>query len=146
MAVKTFTRPTSLDRKLAAVPEYTTMPSQGNGSPKPNRSAEAANNVTKAYTKDEKSPLSHRNGHSKPGITFAAQERLPKLPIPELESSLKKYVGALMPLQSAKEHRDTENAVQEFLRSDGVRLQEKLKDYAKGKANYIEQFCRRITS
>jgi carnitine O-acetyltransferase len=146
MAVKLFTRPTSLNGKLATVPEYGSMSRQANSSVEPTRSTEAAKNVTDAYTKDEKSPLSHRIGHSKPGITFAAQDRLPKLPIPELDSSLKKYLSALRPLQSAKEHRDTEAAVQEFARSDGAKLQDKLKEYAKGRANYIEQFCEFTTS
>ena len=140
MAVKTFTRPTSLDGKLASVPEYGTMPSS-NGSAEPTRSAEAAKGVTESFSKDDKAPIAQRNGLSKPGITFAAQDRLPKLPIPELESSLKKYLSALNPLQSAKEHRDTEAAIKDFLRSDGVKLQDKLKEYAKGRANYIEQFC-----
>lgn len=141
MAVKTFTRPTSLDGKLATVPEYGSMP-QGNGSPEPTRSAEAAMGVTQSYSKDDKAPIRHRNGQSKPGITFAAQDRLPNLPIPELESSLTKYLNALTPLQSAKEHQDTEAAIKDFLRIDGPKLQEKLKDYAKGRANYIEQFCK----
>lgn len=106
----------------------------------PTRSAEAAKDVASSFSKDDKSPISHRNGNSKPGITFAAQDRLPKLPIPDLDSSLNKYLKALTPLQSAKEHRDSEAAVKDFLRSDGAKLQEKLKEYAKGRANYIEQF------
>jgi carnitine O-acetyltransferase len=142
MAVKTFTRPTSLDGKLATVPEQHTM-SQTNGSPiKPERSADAAKEVTQTFSKDEKSPIAQQNDKSKPGITFAAQDKLPKLPIPELESSMNKYLSALTPLQSAKEHRDSEAAVKEFLRSDGQKLQEKLKEYASGRANYIEQFCK----
>ena len=141
MAVKTFTRPTSLDGKLATVPENGSMPESNGASIAPTRSAEAAKDVTQSFSKDDKAPISHKNGNSKPGITFAAQDRLPKLPIPDLDSSLKKYVGALTPLQSAKEHRDTEAAVKEFLRSDGPKLQEKLKEYAKGRSNYIEQFC-----
>lgn len=104
------------------------------------RSADAAKEVTKQFSKDDQSPISHKNGASKPGITFAAQDRLPKLPIPGLDASLKKYLSALVPLQSAKEHRDSEAAVKEFLRSDGAKLQEKLLEYAKGRANYIEQF------
>jgi carnitine O-acetyltransferase len=142
MAVKTFTRPTSLDGKLATVPKHHTM-SQTNGSTiKPARSADAAKEVTQTFSKDEKSPIAQQNDKSKPGITFAAQDKLPTLPIPELESSMNKYLSALAPLQSAKEHRDSEAAVKEFLRSDGQKLQEKLKEYASGRANYIEQFCK----
>ncbi|KAI9742418.1 MAG: hypothetical protein M1818_003952 [Claussenomyces sp. TS43310] len=76
----------------------------------------------------------------KAGITFAAQDKLPKLPIPELGHSMERYLAALKPLQSAREHAETKQAVEEFLKGQGPELQEKLKRYATGKANYIEQF------
>ena len=76
------------------------------------------------------------------GITFAAQDKLPKLPIPELESSITKYLEALKPLQTPREHAETKQAVEEFLKGDGPDLQERLKKYANGKTSYIEQFCR----
>lgn len=76
------------------------------------------------------------------GITFAAQDKLPKLPIPELDNTLTKYIAALKPLQSPREHAETKQAVEEFLKSDGPELQERLKKYANGKTSYIEQFCR----
>jgi carnitine O-acetyltransferase len=76
------------------------------------------------------------------GVTFASQDKLPKLPIPDLESSCKKYLASLSPLQSAREHAETEAAVQEFLRAEGPELQEKLKKYATGRSSYIEQFCK----
>lgn len=75
------------------------------------------------------------------GITFAHQDKLPKLPIPDLESSCQKYLTALKPLQSPREHAETKHAVEEFLRHDGPELQEKLKKYAAGRTSYIEQFC-----
>jgi carnitine O-acetyltransferase len=78
----------------------------------------------------------------KAGITFAAQEKLAKLPIPELESTTTKYLAALKPLQTPREHAETKQAVEEFLKSDGPELQERLKKYANGKTSYIEQFCR----
>jgi carnitine O-acetyltransferase len=106
------------------------------------RSSEAAKETSQSYSSAEKEPLaSHKSTESKPGITFAAQDKLPRLPIPELEDTCKRYLEALLPLQSPAEHRETEVAVQEFLESDGPILQERLKQYAKGKANYIEQFC-----
>ncbi|KAI0602267.1 choline/Carnitine O-acyltransferase [Biscogniauxia sp. FL1348] len=74
------------------------------------------------------------------GITFAGQDSLPKLPIPDLESSCKKYLAALRPLQGPREHAETKLAVQEFLSTDGPELQEKLQKYAEGKTSYIEQF------
>lgn len=78
---------------------------------------------------------------SYPGVTFAQQDKLPKLPIPDLVSSCSKYLQALRPLQSAREHADTKHAVQEFLNHEGPDLQERLKKYAEGKTSYIEQFC-----
>ena len=75
------------------------------------------------------------------GITFSGQDKLPKLPIPELEATCKRYLEALKPLQTAREHAETQHAVNEFLKSDGPELQEKLKAYAQGKTSYIEQFC-----
>ncbi|RWQ93629.1 carnitine acetyl transferase [Paecilomyces variotii] len=76
----------------------------------------------------------------KKGITFANQDSLPKLPIPDLESTCKKYLSVLEPLQSPKEHEETKAAVQDFLKTDGPELQEKLKKYASSKTSYIEQF------
>lgn len=116
--------------------------SHPNGDPNEKRSEEAAKMASDAYSKEAKFPLSsHKNVESRPGITFAAQDRLPKLPIPELDSSLKKYLEALRPLQAPKEYRDTEYAIKEFQRTEGPKLQEKLIEYAHEKANYIEQFC-----
>lgn len=108
------------------------------------RSMKNAKEATEAFTKDKQEPLaSSKNEDSKPGITFAAQESLPKLPIPDLESTMKKYLSSLDPLQTAREHADSERAVAEFLRTTGPDLQEKLKAYSEGQTSYIEQFCRR---
>ncbi|EFE31503.1 uncharacterized protein ARB_01651 [Trichophyton benhamiae CBS 112371] len=74
------------------------------------------------------------------GITFANQNSLPKLPIPDLESTCSKYLEALAPLQSTKEHETTRVAVKEFMEAEGPGLQEKLKKYATSKSSYIEQF------
>lgn len=76
------------------------------------------------------------------GITFAAQDKLPKLPIPELASTCKKYIEALKPLQTPREQSDTQQAVDDFLSNEGPELQEKLMQYAQGKTSYIEQFCK----
>ncbi|KAF2145884.1 uncharacterized protein K452DRAFT_263292 [Aplosporella prunicola CBS 121167] len=145
MAVRTFTQPSSLAESLSNGNGTTTTTTTNAGTVKMNgehRSAEAAKStLTKDYSKAETNPLAaDTNPESKPGVTFAAQDKLPKLPIPDLESSCEKYLAALKPLQSAKEYRDSEAAVREFLKSDGPELQDKLKNYAAGKANYIEQF------
>ena len=109
----------------------------------PERSEANAKEATQNFSKDKLQPLmSHTNPASKPGVTFAAQDKLPKLPIPDLESTCSKYLAALDPLQTAREHAESERAVQEFLRSEGPDLQEKLKQYSQGKSSYIEQFCK----
>jgi carnitine O-acetyltransferase len=105
------------------------------------RSESGAKRVAENYSRDEQYPISSNKPKYKPGITFAAQDRLPKLPIPELESTMKKYLSALKPLQSPREHSDTKQAVDEFLKGEGPELQERLKKYAAGKTSYIEQFC-----
>lgn len=141
MAVRTFTKPSSLDQALDFPNTNGTM-SQSNGEQIGNRSAEAAKDSHQSYSNEAQNPLAtSKNGNSKPGITFAAQDKLPQLPIPELESTCKKYVDALRPLQSAKEQRETQISVKEFLQLEGPKLQARLKEYAEGKSNYIEQFC-----
>jgi carnitine O-acetyltransferase len=137
MAVRKFTQPSSLEDTLR---QASNMPNQEAPA---TRSEESARNSTQSYPSEAQAPLAnHTNPNSRPGITFAHQDNLPKLPIPELDSSCKKYIAALKPLQTPKEHSDTVHAVEDFLKSDGPVLQEKLKKYASGKANYIEQFCK----
>lgn len=75
------------------------------------------------------------------GITFSGQDKLPKLPIPDLEATCRRYIESLRPLQSPREQAETQYAIDEFLKGDGHDLQEKLKQYAQGKTSYIEQFC-----
>ena len=128
----------SIDEQLArARKDSIIMPSSNE------RSQTNAKDVTQSYSKEKLAPLAtHTNPNSQPGVTFAAQDKLPKLPIPDLESTCKKYLASLDPLQTAREHADSERAVQEFLRTDGPELQEKLKAYSAGKGSYIEQFCK----
>ena len=83
----------------------------------------------------------HQKRPEKAHITFANQEKLPKLPIPDLESTTEKYLSALKPLQSPREHQDTIRVVKGFLQKDGPELNERLKKYASDKTSYIEQFC-----
>ena len=77
---------------------------------------------------------------AKQGITYASQDKLAKLPIPDLASTIDKYIKALEPLQSYKEHEETRAAAKDFLENDGKELQERLKRYASDKTSYIEQF------
>ena len=106
------------------------------------RSEANAKYTTESFSQEKQNPLANSTpDDSKPGITFAAQEKLPKLPIPDLEATCKKYLASLDPLQTAREHAESERAVNDFLRGVGPILQEKLKTYATGKSSYIEQFC-----
>lgn len=135
-----FTQPTSIDDALSKPSPKTET--KGMGSEHIERALEAAKDVKDSYSKQEKEPLSILANEQKPkqGITFAAQDKLPKLPIPDLESSMKRYLEALAPLQSSAEHNETRAAVGEFLENDGKELQDKLKKYATDKTSYIEQF------
>ena len=78
--------------------------------------------------------------------TFAHQEKLPKLPIPPIRDTCERYLRALAPLQDEKEHAATKKAVQEFLdgtvggEGEGIKLDRMLRDYAKNKDSYIEEF------
>lgn len=137
MPSRRISTPVSLNEKLADMP-------QTNGKAEHNieRSEAAAVTETANFSRSAREPLaSSKTTQAKPGVTFAAQDKLPKLPIPELEQTLKKYLIALEPLQSGREHRATENAVDDFLHNEGPQLQERLKQYATGKSSYIEQFC-----
>lgn len=109
------------------------------------RSEENAKEAMQDFSKQEQNPVA-ANGQSKskPGITYAHQDKLPKLPIPDLDATCERYILSLEPLQTSREHTETENAVQEFLRTDGPGLQEKLKSYSQNQTSYIEQFCKDI--
>jgi carnitine O-acetyltransferase len=124
MAVRTFTMPTPLGDTL-----NTKLSSSGTDNPVPkgNQNDVGTNGSQQQQPK---------------GITFAGQDSLAKLPIPDLQSSCDKYLESLKPLQSPREHQDTTAAVREFLKADGPELNERLRRYATGKTSYIEQFCK----
>jgi len=130
--VRRFIAPRSLDESLLKMNEV------GEGL----RLLASAKNLNEKFSQKERNPLMDEKPKPSPGITFAAQEKLPKLPIPELEDTLKKYLTAVKPLQTTREHAETQQAVEEFLKSEGPELQERLKKYANGKTSYIEQFCK----
>lgn len=129
--------PRSLDETLAApvfpsaatprsIPEYPEIPK-----PTVSPSLKARQYIMSAF-----------EDKAKGGVTFAQQDKLPKLPIPDLEKTCERYLKALKPLQPPREHGETRHAVQEFLNGEGPELNEKLKRYAEGRTSYIEQFCK----
>jgi carnitine O-acetyltransferase len=102
-----------------------------------------SNSTPETKIKPSSVPTSVNGGTSEPpkkGLTFANQDSLPKLPIPDLEQTCKRYLESLAPLQTLREQEETKAAVQDFLKSEGPILQEKLKTYASSKTSYIEQF------
>jgi carnitine O-acetyltransferase len=125
MALRTFTKPSSVEKRLSSTNKATMT--QQNG--------QAGNGGNHDRTSSRRRNSPKRNG------TFSFQDQLPPLPIPDLEASCQKYLDALRPMQDTKEHHESRLAVREFLRYNGPELQDKLKKYATGKANYIEQFC-----
>jgi carnitine O-acetyltransferase len=130
-AIRYFTMPKSLNES---------MKSTQTASDAGPRSIDSATQSKNSYPEKAQEPLQVQKPEHKPGITFAAQDKLPKLPIPELQSSLKKYCDALLPLQTSREQEDTKAAAKEFVENEGKELQERLKKYATGKTSYIEQF------
>lgn len=134
-----FTKPKSIDETLQnSSPESPTCrPSMGS---KDSDQPSKGSTNSKDGTKQEEEQSSNKKDEKKSNITFAAQDKLPKLPVPELESSMKKYLEALIPLQERREHEETKAAVRDFLQHDGKDLQERLKKYASTKTSYIEQF------
>ena len=71
--------------------------------------------------------------------TFARQSELPKLPVPPLEDTCRRYLKALEGLQDPRDHEDTKRAVEDFLRGDGPRIQQRLQAWAEDKARYAHK-------
>ena len=72
--------------------------------------------------------------------TFDGQSSLPKLPIPPLEDTCKRYLLAVTPLLTKQELATTTAAVERFLATDGPALQKSLCEYAADKSSYVEDF------
>ena len=96
------------------------------------------------------------------GKTFAAQDELPKLPIPKLEDTCKRYLTCLEPLQvgflstlpslsgmyadallreqDPDDHEATKRIVEDFLKKEGPQLHKDLEEYASTRPSYISEF------
>lgn len=98
--------------------------------------------VPTGHQKVEDSPRQKGHASQPSGITYAHQSYLQKLPIPELQDTCRRYLDAVRPLQTPREHEETIAAVKEFMKTDGPELQERLLRYAASKASYIERFCK----
>ncbi|KAF4970648.1 hypothetical protein FZEAL_9993 [Fusarium zealandicum] len=142
--VRTFTFPQPLGERLSeptpkSAPVSASVPRSIPDIPElPQERRDSSARLSGDYTRV---PMASYNDSKKEGgITFSGQDKLPKLPIPELNETCKRYLESLKPLQSTREHAETQHAVSEFLKGEGPELQEKLKAYAQGKTSYIEQF------
>jgi carnitine O-acetyltransferase len=78
-------------------------------------------------------PTTTIEAHPPPNQTFARQGELPKLPIPPLEDTCRRYLRALEGLQTPEEHARTRQIVDEFLKGEGPRIQARLQEWAKSK-------------
>lgn len=67
------------------------------------------------------------------------QKPLPKLPVPELRTTLTRYLGVVAPLVDDETFKRTRSLVHEFIRSggEGDELQAELKAYAKTQINWV---------
>ena len=130
MTAKTFTKPAPLS-------EFLVNPQLAKAQYPATAGADMGN-------QEQNGNVVHGESSHPKGVTFAHQDKLPKLPIPDLESTVKNYLDVLKPLQNRREQHDTAAATEEFLRRDGPDLQARLKKYATGKTSYIEQFCMSI--
>jgi len=72
-------------------------------------------------------PAGYKEDKSK-GPMLRFQDSLPKLPVPTLEETAKRYLKSLHPLLSASEYEHSKKAVEEFIKpgGPGPKLQEKL--------------------
>lgn len=70
------------------------------------------------------------------GKTFASQHKLPKLPVPPLEDTCKRYLRALEGLQDPENHAKTKEVVKEFMENEGPEIQKKLMEWAATQDRY----------
>jgi carnitine O-acetyltransferase len=82
----------------------------------------------------------------KEGITYAKQDALPRLPIPDLARTLERFQARLAALQTEAQRQETARVVHAFLHGDGPILHQALTEYeAAGRAagvlgSYVEEF------
>ncbi|GJE93891.1 choline/carnitine O-acyltransferase [Phanerochaete sordida] len=76
-----------------------------------------------------------------PGPTFAAQDKLPKLPVPELSETLAKLKDSLKPMaKDENEWNKVTQCIEDFGRESGPKLQELLKQRAQEKSHWLEEW------
>lgn len=71
--------------------------------------------------------------------TFAMDNLLPSLPLPSLESTLKKYLEAIKPFVDRNEYMRTESIVEKFQNGIGSRLDFILREKARNERNWVSK-------
>uniref|UniRef100_A0A3Q1H7X1 Peroxisomal carnitine O-octanoyltransferase n=1 Tax=Anabas testudineus TaxID=64144 RepID=A0A3Q1H7X1_ANATE len=84
--------------------------------------------------------MANHLSESVPERTFQYQSSLPPLPVPSLESSLSKYLDAVLPFASEEEFKATADIVRKFQEGVGKELHQKLLQRAKTKRNWLEEW------
>ncbi|XP_061540089.1 carnitine O-palmitoyltransferase 2, mitochondrial isoform X1 [Phycodurus eques] len=78
----------------------------------------------KYNSKDERSSSEYLHRSLVPTMHY--QKSLPRLPIPKLEDTIRRYLAAQQPLLDGQQFRETKKVAQDFLAGEGKRLQEEL--------------------
>eukprot|EP01100_Stratorugosa_tubuloviscum_P009324 TRINITY_DN38_c4_g2_i1.p1 TRINITY_DN38_c4_g2~~TRINITY_DN38_c4_g2_i1.p1 ORF type:complete len:729 (+),score=362.80 TRINITY_DN38_c4_g2_i1:56-2188(+) len=88
--------------------------------------------------------LAQSLGGKKPKL-YELQDALPKLPIPSLEQTCRKFLASVKPILNEEEYEKTEKSVHDFFKGPGPILQHALKQYAKTQPiNWLEEWWERF--
>ncbi|CEP62870.1 carnitine O-acetyltransferase CAT2 LALA0_S06e05732g [Lachancea lanzarotensis] len=75
------------------------------------------------------------------GLTFENQQKMPSLPVPELEKTLHKYIETIKPYCRTKEQLEQQGKLcAEFAANQGPELQNRLQKFAGQSRNWLSQF------
>ncbi|GFO27234.1 carnitine o-octanoyltransferase [Plakobranchus ocellatus] len=77
---------------------------------------------------------------SKDKTSFQFENDLLTLPVPDLSNTLKKYLQSVRVFVTPEEYKATEAIVEEFAKGEGQYLQQRLREYAEGKKNWLEKW------
>ncbi|KAH9507364.1 hypothetical protein Btru_057910 [Bulinus truncatus] len=78
------------------------------------------------------------------GRTFSVQYSLPRLPVPPLEQTLKKYLETCQPLLTEDQYKSTEQIVRKFQANEGPVLQKLLEERASKHTNWLSDWWKHI--
>ncbi|XP_059146443.1 carnitine O-acetyltransferase-like isoform X2 [Physella acuta] len=78
------------------------------------------------------------------GRTFSVQYSLPKLFVPPLDQTLKKYLDTCRPLLTDEQYKATEEIVERFKNKEGPNLQKLLEERAQNHTNWLSDWWKNI--